>query len=64
VVWQVNVNKHMREEGAEKQRSILHRQEEVRLAQKEMAKIDRLKQMALKMLVDIEADRCATHASE
>jgi hypothetical protein len=55
---QVAMNKHVREENNEKQRQIMRRQDEVRSTQREMAKVDRLKQMALKMLVDIEADRC------
>lgn len=56
---QVAMNKHLKEENHQKHRQEVTRRQEVHGIHKELNKLAKLKQMALKMLVDIEDERCA-----
>jgi chromosome segregation ATPase len=54
---QLNTNKHLKEENADKGRRIAERREELKGIQREQHKLARLKRLALQMLEQIEAER-------
>ena len=53
----VAVNKHIKEENAERGRLVQARREELRVTQRESRKLDKLKQLAVEMLMEIETER-------